>query len=48
VRDGPEPLETLATYRRRDGRVYFGQNVIPDGGGEIRVGDVVEILDDGR
>ena len=46
VRDGTEPLETLARYRRRDGKVYFGQNVIPDGAGEIRVGDVVEVLDD--
>jgi uncharacterized protein YcbX len=42
-RDGPEPLETLATYRRR---VYFGQNVIPDGAGEIRVGDSVAVIDD--
>jgi MOSC domain-containing protein len=48
VRDGAEPLETLATYRRRDGKVYFGQNVIPDGAGEIRVGDIVEVIDDGR
>jgi len=46
VRAGAEPLETLATYRRRDGRVYFGQNVIPDGAGEIRVGDPVEVLGD--
>lgn len=48
VREGGEPLETLATYRRRDGKVWFGQNVIPNGGGEIRVGDAVEVLDDGR
>lgn len=45
ARDGTEPLETLATYRRRDGRVYFGQNLIPDGAGEIRVGDAVEVLE---
>lgn len=48
VRDGSEPLETLATYRRRDGKVYFGQNVIPDGPGEIRVGDTVEVLENAR
>ena len=48
VRDGAEPLETLATYRRREGRVYFGQNVIPDGAGAVRVGDLVEVLDDAR
>lgn len=23
-RDGPEPLRTLASYRRQRGRVYFG------------------------
>ena len=45
-RGGAEPLQTLGTYRRRDGKVYFGQNIIPDGAGEIRVGDVVEVLDD--
>lgn len=39
-----EPLHTLATYRRRDGKVYFGQNGIPDGIGRIRVGDTVEVL----
>ncbi len=44
-RDGAEPLQTLGTYRRRDGKVYFGQNIIPDGAGEIRVGDPVEVLD---
>lgn len=26
---GKEPLATLATYRNRDGKVYFGQNLIP-------------------
>jgi len=44
VRDGNEPLETLAGYRRRDGRVCFGQNVIPDGRGSLQVGDAVEVL----
>ena len=41
---GKEPLQTLAGYRRMDGGVMFGQNVIHDGGGEIRVGDPVEVL----
>ena len=48
VRDGEEPLETLATYRRRDHKIYFGQNVIPDGAGKIRVGGAVEVLEDAR
>ncbi|MCU0766508.1 MAG: MOSC N-terminal beta barrel domain-containing protein [Gammaproteobacteria bacterium] len=44
VRDGGEPLDTLARYRRRNGRVYFGQNVIPDGPGVLRIGDAVAVL----
>jgi len=35
----PEPLRTLATYRRQGGGVMFGQNLIHDGPGVIRVGD---------
>jgi hypothetical protein len=44
VRDGAEPLEALATYRRRNGKVYFGQNVIPDDAGQVRVGDAIAVL----
>ena len=36
---GLEPLRTLATYRRRDGKVYFGQNVVHEGTGRLAVGD---------
>lgn len=42
---GTEPLKTLATYRRRDKRIYFGQNLIHDGTGELRLGDGVEVLE---
>lgn len=42
---GVEPLRTLAGYRRRDGKVLFGQNAIPDGPGLLRVGDEVEVLE---
>ena len=41
---GPEPLRTLATYRRKDQKVLFGQLLIPDGAGVVRVGDAVEML----
>jgi len=42
---GLEPLRTLGTYRRRpEGGVYFGQNLIPRGGGIIHVGDEVVLL----
>jgi uncharacterized protein YcbX len=39
-----EPLKTLTTYRRGERGVTFGQNVIPRGGGTVRVGDPVEVL----
>ena len=40
-----EPLRTLATYRRVQGRgVMFGQNLIHTGVGSIAVGDQVEIV----
>jgi MOSC domain-containing protein len=35
---GVEPLRTLATYRRSNGKVLFGQNVIHTGTGRLRVG----------
>jgi MOSC domain-containing protein len=38
---GKEPLRTLATYRKRDGEVMFGQNVVHEGRGRLRVGDPV-------
>jgi uncharacterized protein len=39
---GLEPLRTLATYRRRDGKVYFGQNVVHEGTGRLGVGDPLQ------
>ena len=41
-----QPLRTLATYRNRDNKVLFGQNVIPRHGGVLRVGDPVEVLEE--
>jgi uncharacterized protein len=40
---GTEPLRTLATYRKVDGLVYFGQNVVHEGPGRLRVGEVVAV-----
>jgi uncharacterized protein len=39
-----EPLRTLATFRRREGRVLFGQNAVVRRPGTIQVGDAVEVL----
>lgn len=42
---GPEPLRTLSQYRREGNKVYFGQNVIHDSPGELKLGMPVEILE---
>ncbi|WP_156724620.1 MOSC domain-containing protein [Streptomyces apocyni] len=41
---GKEPLRTLARHRRFGNQLVFGQNLIPEGTGTLRVGDPVEIL----
>ncbi|HEU4681873.1 MAG TPA: MOSC N-terminal beta barrel domain-containing protein [Gemmatimonadales bacterium] len=41
---GQEPLRTLATYRRRDGEVMFGQNAVHENTGCLGLGDEVQIL----
>ena len=40
---GVEPLRTLATYRKKNNNVYFGQNVIAMNNGQISEGDIIEI-----
>jgi uncharacterized protein YcbX len=36
-----EPLNTLSTYRKKDNKIYFGQNVLAKGFGSINVGDLI-------
>ena len=38
---GKEPLRTLATYRKQGGEVMFGQNVLHERPGRLRIGDLV-------
>jgi uncharacterized protein YcbX len=40
---GQEPLRTLATFRKRDGMVFFGQNVVHRGTGRITVGAPLQV-----
>ncbi|MEU2234404.1 MOSC domain-containing protein [Streptomyces vietnamensis] len=42
---GKEPLRTLARHRTSEGKVIFGQNLVPEHTGTVRVGDAVKILD---
>ena len=39
---GKEPLRTLATYRKSDGEVFFGRNLIHEALDTVRVGDPIE------
>lgn len=39
-----EPLATLASFRRRDGKVWFGMNLLGAGTGSIRLADPVQVV----
>jgi len=39
-----EPLRTLATYRNKNNKVYFGQNILYKGRGVVQVGDSIAVL----
>lgn len=41
---GVEPLKTLATYRKHNNKIYFGQNLLHAGEGCISVGDLLTVL----
>jgi uncharacterized protein YcbX len=41
---GKEPLRTLSTYRQKNNKIYFGQNLVHKGSGNIAIGDEVIIL----
>lgn len=38
-----EPLKTLSAYRQQNNNVYFGQNLLHKGEGEIHIGDGITI-----
>ena len=40
-----EPIKTLSSYRKRDNKIFFGQNVIADNVDEISLGMPVEIVE---
>ncbi|MEE1801269.1 MOSC domain-containing protein [Streptomyces sp. NPDC101062] len=42
---GREPLRTLGRHRRIDGKLVFGQNLVPESTGTVRVGDPVTVLE---
>jgi len=38
-----EPLKTLSTYRSKNNKIYFGQNLLFHGSGTISIGDAITI-----
>lgn len=42
-KQGKEPLKTLAVYRQRRNKIYFGQNAILTQKGKISVGDKISL-----
>jgi len=40
-----EPLKTLSTYRSVNNKIYFGQNLLHEENGMVKVGDEIEILE---
>ncbi len=43
-----EPLRTLASYRQKNNKIYFGQNLLHRGAGSIHVGDSIEVIKRGQ
>jgi len=41
---GKEPLVTLSSYRMKNNKVYFGQNLVSEGSGIIKVGDPLFVI----
>lgn len=41
---GKEPLRTLSSYRKRNNKIFFGQNVVTQESGRIKVGDEVVVV----
>lgn len=41
---GKEPLRTMATFRSRDGKVWFGENLVHHAQGTLTVGDAITVL----
>jgi uncharacterized protein YcbX len=41
---GKEPLKTLSTYRSRNNNIYFGQNLLYNGTGSLKIGDRINLL----
>jgi uncharacterized protein YcbX len=43
IEKSKEPLKTLATYRQRNNKIYFGQNLVHHGEGTLHIGDEIKV-----
>jgi uncharacterized protein YcbX len=43
IEKSKEPLKTLATYRQRNNKIYFGQNLLHHGEGSMHIGDEIKV-----
>ena len=41
---GKEPLKTLAGYRQKDNKIYFGQNLLYNKIGKMALGDAIKVV----
>lgn len=41
---GKEPLKTLSTYRKRNNKIFFGQNVMTNQSGVLKIGDEIQVV----
>lgn len=41
---GKEPLKTLSSFRMKNNKIYFGQNVLQQQNGFIKIGDEIKIV----
>ena len=45
IQKGKEPLKTLATYRQKNNKIYFGQNLLHHGQGSLHIGDEIKLIE---
>ena len=45
IKKSKEPLKTLATYRQKNHKIYFGQNLLHHGEGKIYIGDEIKLVE---
>jgi uncharacterized protein YcbX len=45
AKKGKEPLKTLAKYRLKNNKIYFGQNLVQNGTGVLNIGDELQVLE---